>query len=61
MEFDKQQILDVIKDQGGNHEQAAQPLPDKVDPSQHSELLQKLGVNPSDLITKLGGGSIPGL
>ena len=60
MEFDKQQILDLIKQQGGDHERAAQHLPDKVDHSEHSDLLQKFGVNPSDLVAKFGG-SIPGL
>ena len=47
--------------QQGKSDQAKQELPDKVDPEQHSELLQKFGLNPQELLSKLGGGDIPGL
>ena len=33
-------------------QQAEQELPDQVDPEQHAELLQKLGIDPQD---RLGG------
>jgi hypothetical protein len=36
-------------------------LPDKVDTAQHAGLLGKLGLNPQDLISKLGAGGIAGL
>ena len=57
MEFDKNQILDLLKNAGKHDDakQADQELPDKVDTDQHADLLQKFGVNPQDLIGKLGG------
>jgi hypothetical protein len=44
-------------DQG---DQAKQELSDRVDPEQHSGVLQKFGLNPQELLSKLGG-DIPGL
>jgi hypothetical protein len=57
MEIDKNQILDMLKNAGKHDDakNAAQELPEKVDTDQHADLLQKFGVNPQDLIGKLGG------
>lgn len=58
MNIDKQQIIDLLKNQG-NHDkaqQAEQELPNQVDTERDSGLLQKLGINPADLLGKLGGG-----
>jgi hypothetical protein len=57
MEFDKNQILDMLKGSGQHDDakKAEQELPEKVDTDQHADLLQKFGVNPQDLIGKLGG------
>ena len=64
MQIDKQQILDLIKNQTGSSSdqvaQAEQHLPDQVDTDQHADLLGKLGVNPQDLLGKLGGGDPAG-
>jgi len=62
MEIPKDKILDLLREQGKDDQvdQADQELPDKVDPEQHAGLLQKFGLEPKDLISKLGGG-IPGL
>jgi hypothetical protein len=62
MEIPKDQILKLLRDRGDadKADQADQELPDKVDPDQHADLLQKLGIDPKDLLSKLGGG-IPGL
>jgi hypothetical protein len=57
MQIDKQQILDLIKDRGGDYQAAQQELPDKVDPQQHGDLLSRFGVDPSDIMSRLGGGS----
>jgi len=57
MEIDKSQIIEMLKSQGDNDKasQAGWQLPDKVDPEAHSDLLSKLGIDPQDLIGKLGG------
>ena len=40
MEFDKQTILEEIQKRGGDHEKAADELPDKVDHERHADLLK---------------------
>jgi hypothetical protein len=61
MQFDKQQILDFLEQQGrqGEKRQAEQELPQQVDTDkpEHQNLLEKIGVSPQELITKLAGGS----
>jgi hypothetical protein len=63
MEFDKSQIIELLRSQGDSDkaEQADKQLPDRVDPEQHAGLLSKLGVNPQDLLAKLGGGGLGGM
>ena len=39
--------------------EASRELPDKVDTDQHGDLLAKYGINPKELLDKLGGG-LPG-
>lgn len=58
MQFDKSQILDLLRAQGddGKAEQADQELPQTVDTDQHGGILDKLGLSPQMLITKLAGG-----
>ena len=62
MEIPKDKILDMIKQQGNGDQvdQADKELPDNVDPERDSGLLEKFGVKPQDVLSKLGGG-IPGL
>ena len=62
MEIPKDKILDMIKEHGKGDQvdQADQELPDQVDPERDSGLLEKFGLKPGDLLSKLGGG-IPGL
>jgi len=62
MEIPKDKILDLLREQGKDDQvdQAQQELPDQVDPEQHADLLQRFGLDPQDLIGKLGGG-VPGL
>jgi hypothetical protein len=62
MEFSKDQIVDLIREQGDQDKasQADQELPDQVDTDRDSGLLSKFGIDPQDLISKLGG-NIPGL
>jgi hypothetical protein len=58
MQIDKDQILQLLRSQGDDAkaQQADQELPGKVDTDEHAGLLSKLGLEPMDLITKLGGG-----
>jgi hypothetical protein len=62
MEIPKDKILDLIREHGkaDQVEQAEQELPDQVDPERHSGLLQKFGLEPQDVVSKLGV-DIPGL
>jgi len=62
MEIPKEQVLDLLRKQGKSDEagQADKELPDQVDPERDSGLLSKFGIEPKDLLGKLGGG-IPGL
>jgi hypothetical protein len=62
MQIPKDKILELIRERAGGQkaDQAAGELPDQVDPEQHAGLLQKFGLDPQDLIGKLGGG-VPGL
>ena len=67
MQFDKSQVLQLLQSQGQTEQasQAEQELPDQVDTDQHAGLLEKLGLSPMELITKLagggGGGALGGL
>jgi hypothetical protein len=56
MQIPKDQILQMLRDRGDHDQaqQADQQLPDQVDPDQHSDLLSKIGINPSEI---LGGAA----
>jgi hypothetical protein len=61
MEIPKDKIIEMIKQHGKADQagQAEQELPDQVDPERDSGLLAKFGLEPKDLLGKLGGG-LPG-
>jgi hypothetical protein len=54
LEFDKQRVLEEIQKRSGDHQNAADELPEQVDPAQHGDLLRKFGVDPDDLIKSAG-------
>lgn len=60
MQIDKQQIIQLLQQQGDQQkaDQADQELPQKVDSDspEHRNLLEKLGINPMDLAKKFMGG-----
>jgi predicted Rdx family selenoprotein len=62
VEIPKDKILDMLHQQGKSDQadQAKQELPDQVDPDRDSGLLEKFGLKPQDVLSKLGGG-IPGI
>ena len=57
MEIPKEQILELLRSRGEQDKagQADQELPDKVDTEQHADILQRLGIDPQDLLGQLGG------
>ena len=62
MQLDRSAIVDLLKQQGSSDKASAAEaeLPDKVDTEQHAGLLQKLGLNPQELIEKLVAGKASG-
>ena len=58
MQIDKDQIIQLLKSQGDDAkaQQAESELPGQVDTDQHAGLLSKFGIDPMDLVKKLGGG-----
>lgn len=58
MQIDKDQIISLLRGRGDDAkaDQAEQELPGQVDTEKDSDLLAKLGIDPSDLLGGLGGG-----
>jgi hypothetical protein len=56
MQIPKDKILEKLQQPGNGDraDQAKQQLPDQVDPGRHSDPLQKFGINPQDVLSKLG-------
>jgi hypothetical protein len=64
MQLDKNMILDLLRQRGDHQsaDQADQELPDQVDTDQHAGLLQRFGLDPSELLSRFTGGSgLPGI
>jgi hypothetical protein len=59
MEIPKEQILDLLRQRGDNDkaEQAKNELPDQVDTERDSGILDRLGIDPKDLLGGLGGAA----
>jgi hypothetical protein len=57
MEIPKEKILELLRQRGDNDkaEQADRELPDQVDPERDKGILDKLGIDPQDLLGNLGG------
>ena len=63
MNIDKDQILQLLRSQGDDDkaQQADQELPGQVDTERDAGLLSKFGLDPAELVKKLGGGGLGGL
>jgi hypothetical protein len=63
MNIDKEQILQLLRQQGDDAkaQQADQELPGQVDTDRDAGLLSKFGLDPMELVKKLGGGGLGGL
>ncbi len=57
MQIEKAKIVELLRSRGDNAlaQQADKSLPPQIDTDQHAEQLSKLGLNPQDLLGKLGG------
>jgi hypothetical protein len=55
MQIDKDTVLELIRERGGNVDAAERELPGQIDTDQHGDLLQQFGVNPQELLGKIGG------
>lgn len=56
MEIPKDKVIQLLKERG-EHDKAAeaeQELPDNVDHEEHSNLLEKHGIDPKELAGKIG-------
>jgi hypothetical protein len=62
MQIPKEQILDFLRQQGKEDKvgEADQQLPDQVDTERDAGLLQKFGIDPGELLSKVGGGALGG-
>jgi hypothetical protein len=58
MQIPKEQILELLRSRGQDDkaQQADGELPDQVDTDQHAGILERLGLNPGELIGMLSGG-----
>jgi hypothetical protein len=64
MEIDKQQIVSLLRERGDSDQadRAEQELPDQVDTERDRNLLERFGIDPSELLSRFTGGrDIPGL
>jgi hypothetical protein len=61
MQIPKDKILEMLRERGDDQKagQADQDLPDPVDTDRDQGTLEKLGIDPKELLGKLGGG-VPG-
>ena len=60
MQIPKDKILELLRSRGDNDKasQAEGELPDQVDTERDAGLLEKLGIDPQDLVGAIGGGGI---
>ena len=58
MEIDKTTIVSMLRERGDQAKagQAERELPDRVDTERDGSLLERVGINPQDLIEKATGG-----
>lgn len=62
MQIAKDQILDMLRQRGDTQkaDDAERELPDQVDTDRDRGMLEKFGLDPKELLGKIGGG-IPGM
>jgi hypothetical protein len=57
MEIPKDKILELLRQRGDDDkaQQADRELPDQVDPDRDQSILERIGIDPQDLLGSLGG------
>ena len=60
MQIPKDKILELLRSRGDQDkaDRAKGELPDQVDTDRDAGLLQKFGIDPSDLLSQFGGGDV---
>jgi hypothetical protein len=58
VEIDRDTIVGMLRERGDtqNADRADQELPSKVDPERDAGMLQKFGIDPSELLSRATGG-----
>ena len=56
MEIPKEKVIEFLKKEGHSEKarQLEAELPEKIDHELHSDILEKHGVNPQELLSKVG-------
>jgi hypothetical protein len=56
MQIPKEKIIDLLREKGADDkiQQAQQELPEQVDPEQDRDQLEKLGIDPDELLDGIG-------
>ena len=56
MEIDRQHVIELLRKQGKSDrvQHALDALPEKVDHEKHAQELEKLGIDPGQLLAKAG-------
>jgi hypothetical protein len=56
MEIPKDKVIELLKKEGQSEkaQQLERELPEKIDHELHSDVLEKHGVNPQELLGKIG-------
>lgn len=60
MRIDKQQVIELLRSKGDDArvEQAERELPDDIDTDEHGHMLSSFGLEPQEIVSKLGGGPL---
>jgi hypothetical protein len=58
MEIDRDHVIELLREKGQNEkvQHAIDALPQKVDHEKHARELEKLGIDPGELLAKAGHG-----
>jgi hypothetical protein len=60
MEIDRQHVLELLREKGKDDrvQHAIDALPEKVDHDKHAAELEKLGIDPGELLAKAGHSAL---